>query len=456
MGSYTVISYGTNKGRILCYEDNALYIINKLRTNSTGKEVRYIRCNVKKCKRHGKITEEALLLSGRSKHNHVVDESLGKINHAFAKLIEEVRTLNRRIRDLHTEMLRQVPIEIASELPWKRVKSTLKRARKAVLPACNNIESMIKLLETDARVKELFGTYRQEPLYRGSIKVNGRSSVIFAIEQHIRKLNYGFKMYCDGTFSVIPVGTKQLFVIMGEIEGTPRLIAYVLMEGRKYEDYLFLFKWLRDALNMNPGSMMADFEKATRKAAREVWPGCSIDGCMFHFCQAIKRKARSMEEVSAALKKEEARTVLRMYMRLCLLPLSKVDEGLKAIKQYSKQHRLGQALERFHEYFVETWMHNYTPADWNVQNRIRRTNNNLESFNSVLKTVIQRNPSAYSFLDSMQSIVYRLNNDYEHETKHNSQRESQSKFNQPLKDAIESLGTGAISVIEFLKLLSNV
>lgn len=231
MANFDLLAYGRLKGRFLYHADNALYVTTRTVNNSKGLKVVYLKCNTSNCGRQAKIVDNYFYPSNRVEHNHIVDDSISKLHQAYSELIEKVRTSHELIRPLHTDMLRRMPIEIASEMPWKRVRESLRRARSSVLPACRNVVELIDNLEKDPRVREVYGEYRNEPLYRGSITVNGRTSVIFAVEQHLSKLKNGFNMYCDGTFAIIPNGFNQLFVIMGEIDGWPRLIAYVLMEG---------------------------------------------------------------------------------------------------------------------------------------------------------------------------------------------------------------------------------
>lgn len=77
---------------------------------------------------------------------------------------------------------------------------------------------------------------------------------------------------------------------------------------------------------------MSDFERAPRNAARQVWPDCDIQGCNFHFCQAIRRKTLEFPLLKEAMKiNSEARLIVKMLQRLSLLPIGNVIEGLEYI-----------------------------------------------------------------------------------------------------------------------------
>lgn len=102
------------------------------------------------------------------------------------------------------------------------------------------------------------------------------------------------------------------------------------MSNRKKKLYIAVFAYLRDRFGINPAHFMMDFETSSRKAAREVWPDIKVYGCNFHFNQAVRRKAKSLPRLSLALQRNRAaRTTLKMFMRISLLPADRVKKGFK-------------------------------------------------------------------------------------------------------------------------------
>jgi hypothetical protein len=49
-----------------------------------------------------------------------------------------------------------------------------------------------------------------------------------------------------------------------------------------------------DSYELNPAEIFCDFELAAINAAKTVFPSVSVKGCHFHFCQAIKKRIKSL------------------------------------------------------------------------------------------------------------------------------------------------------------------
>ena len=64
------------------------------------------------------------------------------------------------------------------------------------------------------------------------------------------------------------------------------------MSGRKKKDYRALFRALIDILPVPPevSRITVDFERAIWSVLRQVFPAVKIQGCVFHWTQALWRK----------------------------------------------------------------------------------------------------------------------------------------------------------------------
>lgn len=103
----------------------------------------------------------------------------------------------------------------------ERVVKHLKKIRRGRHPACPDFETFHHLLETDPDVKDSFGTFRGEQFYYGNIEIRGGngSITLFGVKQFIRLMPRNAPLFVDGTFKVVPFGTKQLYIILGMING---------------------------------------------------------------------------------------------------------------------------------------------------------------------------------------------------------------------------------------------
>lgn len=136
-------------------------------------------------------------------------------------------------------------------------------------------------------------------------------------------------------------------------EGKIRPFGFILMTKKDRNQYKKLFEFLRDGLDIVPGTIMCDFEAASRRAAREVWNGVKVYGCNFHYCQALSRKAKKFARLRKALNvrgaNNNAKKALKMFMRLSLLPIRHVYDGIRAIRRFITRHRMNRLFAGFYE-----------------------------------------------------------------------------------------------------------
>jgi hypothetical protein len=71
------------------------------------------------------------------------------------------------------------------------------------------------------------------------------------------------------------------------------------MSNKSYELYLHIFTYIKFLLdkysinfNLNGKYFMMDFEKASRKAFKKVFPEAHLLGCYFHYIKALWNKEK--------------------------------------------------------------------------------------------------------------------------------------------------------------------
>jgi len=417
----------------------------------------YYHCIEKGCPCRGKIVGS---LFQRTKsdvvHNHENNHELhSEYKEAYSKLKELVATDQRPIRDLHKEFLRSVSLETAGKLAYPRVYKTLQRIRHKQMPPCKTLDELINLLEFNDDINKLFGMIRNHEFYQGAVDEN----LVFANRELISKLGSNVSLYIDGTFKVVPFKACQLLIILAELQNTPRPICYVVMTGRKEIAYRAVLQFIRDGVlsydgvERIPNSVLTDFEKGLRKAVLAVWPDTILNGCNFHFSQAIRRKASKIKSLSTRIfRNSKHHTAIKMFMRLSLLPRNRVVTGYKQLERFIiSSPSLRRDFKSFIKYFKWTWFGRFGPHDWCVGNLARRTNNNIEGYNRFVKDFIPLKPAPYVFLDGLLNLAHDASSKFESDRQQNSQRVDRSQISGLLDKCTKDLEEGTISELTFLK-----
>lgn len=120
--------------------------------------------------------------------------------------------------------------------------------------------------------------------------------------------------------------------------------------------YAHIFNYIENnIITLRCHSMMTDYEVAFRKALRELHTDIVLNGCWFHFCQAIRRKAMTIKVLSALLRTGDVTTkkLFFKFMALPLLPANKIEEGFQLLKIETAEI---PEFQEFVDYFDKQWM----------------------------------------------------------------------------------------------------
>lgn len=441
--------------------DKCLY-----RCDRTNGKVKYLKCIAPECPARAKLVEGGLFeLTRDSPHNHANDH---KVRVEYESAYENLRAMvrdkpSRSIRDLHRDVLRGLSLDAASYLNWENCRLTLQRIRNRLMPPCRSLAELEKYLEnSQGAIFEQFGLLDEKAFYVGS--ANGQ--LMFGNLNIVDQLPDLIELFVDGTFGITPFKTRQLLVVLAELQGNPRPIFYALMSSQTTDDYAAIFIFLRDILfgvNQAVLSVTSDFEQAIRAAVRKVWPQADVNGCNFHLCQAVEKNAKNKPGLAGG--KLAAGTIHRkiiiMFMRLSLLPLERINAGFVSLLDYIQEKGSDDDdfepsdFDDFIEYFNQTWFVRFPPATWCASDKDRRTNNNAEGHNRKIKDTIDDNPSPWDFLHGLRDLMLDASAKLKRDQRNNAQTPvSQSRLNAPLEAALKQLAEGEIDELKFLKIMA--
>ncbi|XP_003369011.1 conserved hypothetical protein, partial [Trichinella spiralis] len=72
-------------------------------------------------------------------------------------------------------------------------------------------------------------------------------------------------------------------------------------------------------VDLNPDTIICDFETALIPAIRGYFPNTRVQGCYFHFCQAVHRKVGELGLKTRYRQHEETRRKIRMLLATAYL-----------------------------------------------------------------------------------------------------------------------------------------
>lgn len=171
--------------------------------------------------------------------------------------------------------------------------------------------------------------------------------------------------------------------------------------------YCCLFEALKSIKpELNPDTIMIDFEKAAINAISKKFPVTKIRGCFFHFTQSVWRHVQQSGLQQRYTEDSEFALQIRMMTALSVVPVADVEQAFNDLMDTSYYTAHKELLTPMVIYFEDTWigrivrMNRRKPALfpinlWNcyayLEENIPRTNNSVEgrhnSFSSTLNVI---------------------------------------------------------------------
>ncbi|KRX12415.1 hypothetical protein T07_8104, partial [Trichinella nelsoni] len=85
-------------------------------------------------------------------------------------------------------------------------------------------------------------------------------------------------------------------------------------------------------VDLNPDTIICDFETALIPAIQGYFPNTRVQGCYFHFCQAVHRKVGELGLKTRYRTEEETRRKIRMLLATAFLPVPHVNTGVSLLE----------------------------------------------------------------------------------------------------------------------------
>ncbi|XP_016658289.2 uncharacterized protein LOC107883198 [Acyrthosiphon pisum] len=349
-------------------------------------------------------------------HNHVPDNAQVELKELMYNMKHDAQTSAATSHGVIGNLASQVPLSVAGQLPSvASLKRTIQRARRTKLNApVNPLNFSFDIPEDFTKTKN------GDDFLLFDNKSDTKRILLFSTKNSLELMNNCLNWFCDGTFTCSPIPFKQLYTIHAVHYSNVIPSAYALLPDKKEDTYIQMFKALKSLnQNLNPKSIMMDFEKAAMNAVKSEFPNTSINGCFFHLSQCIWRHLQEAGLQKNYIQDSEFALHIRMLPALAFVPQNKVIKDYEKLLDSEYFSENEELLMPIIDYFEGTWIGRLhrrgqrrdpiIPISvWNCYDLVAadlpRTNNSVEGWHNCFSSTLNssKHPSIWRFIHALQ------------------------------------------------------
>jgi hypothetical protein len=353
-----------------------------------------------------------------SNHNHVPDAAKVEVRKTMEKVKAKATTTQESTHQIVAGTLRGTSTAVAGQLPHVRsIKQTVRRARRHDGVPLANPANIDDLVIPDVYKKTMKG---DDFLKYDSGSAPNRI-LIFTTSDNLKLMSECPNWYADGTFKCTPPLFNQLYTIHAVKYSSVIPTVFILMTDRSTNSYVRVLTALNQLKpNLQPKSVMTDFEQAALLAFKTVYPGAEQRGCLFHMGQCIWKKIQAKEELRQRYTSDpEFALCVRQILSLAFVPVSDVAAAFDALLESAFFTDNGDIIRDLVIYFEDNWIGRparrggrsaplFAHALWNcfdaVLQDLPRTNNSVEGWHRGFSELIGANhPTIWKFIDALKT-----------------------------------------------------
>lgn len=246
---------------------------------------------------------------------------------------------------------------------------------------------------------------RTSSLHNDDLAKYGADLIQLKVKQEAEKDSKNLRRVFDET-------TRSDSALRCSIQGHAIPVFHALMLSKTKEHYEMIFsKIALMCPRLYPQLAVSDYECASRGAIQQVYPNFTLNGCLFHFKQAIIRKLQKLKLITYYYSNNLFKTWIQSVKAIPFLSERCMAVAFESIIQNVPQLPGRQnSILKFQEYFKRTWLTRI--KDLSIFATPIATNNAAEGYQVKLKTKISNHhPNIWIFLEALKNIAY----DYEAE-----------------------------------------
>ena len=237
--------------------------------------------------------------------------------------------------------------------------------------------------------------------------------LIFGTQENLRLLEINPHWFMDGTFKTAPGIFTQLYTIHAFVNNRSLPCIYALLPDKKETTYNVMLTELKNFnSNLQPTSIMVDYEAAIINTIRDNFPNTDVKGCFFHLSQNIFRK---IQEHGLQVKYQDDSDFalqLKMIPALAFVPIQDVIKAFDALSEI-----LPGEAQPILDYFEDNYLGRpqrhgrrqptFTIDLWNMSQRVEeelpKTNNNVEGWHKSFQSNVGCcHPNLWKFITFIQ------------------------------------------------------
>jgi len=351
-----------------------------------------------------------------TEHNHVPDTAAVEARKAVTCVKERAASTTEATHQIVSSSSANVTAAVATQLPSvANLKQTIRRIRRqehAPLPtpvSFNDLQLPEEFTVTDRG--ERFLIHDSGP--------GTQRFLIFATTRNMELLARSQNWYSDGTFKTAPPLFQQVYTIHVRQHGTVIPAVYVLMNERSTNAYVRVLTELKNIRpDLNPSTVMTDFEQAALLAFRKIFPNVEQQGCLFHLSQCIWRRLSQTGDLQTRDTSDSQFALeIRQLAALAFVPVDQVVAAFEALQDSQFYIDNEAEIRDLLSYFEDNWIGRpnrrgqrldaiFPLSLWNVYNAalqdLPKTNNAVEGWHRGFSEILgSYHPSIWKFIEAL-------------------------------------------------------
>lgn len=340
---------------------------------------------------HLVLQDQSKVLNKKSHNNDCMpNQTQNVIDQSINKICEEAAEGNQcapKVYKKGLKTLRTAGLDLASSNPIP----TFQNKKASIYRKRNKKADVNKICARSLDEVEVPADYRnflKADYYDGEIRI-----LVFCSDEGMRHMKAVEHFFMDGTFKSCPFPFTQLFSIHGDLgsdstKNNVLPLLYAFMSHKSAKAYTILWDLIKVQIpDWDPKKVNVDFEEATISSLLAYHEGVVINGCHYHFTNALWRKAKAFKIKIKGNKRNKR--IISMCGNLAHLPLEQINDGWNYI--LTQIPKGDTKLEKFEKYFESFWMKPRLQKLWCVYGERHRTTNLVEGWHHGINKEVLKN-----------------------------------------------------------------